>query len=663
MDAPINPNKVLSTQDFQEAVETSFGRNFNPDSAYNRQRMSQVAQKAFEVLKECKDNTQASPLEKIDVLENLEEGLTTVITKVANAKGWAGIIQSKSPEELEAINCRNEIHGKLEMERKKEFHLWNGDGILRTILGTLVPNYMEKFIVEFTSMVLQSKEIQLRLAAARLMGHEEFKGKQLAGMPPICALFAIVEDLNELKKKFGYLLASSGDKLNDLLSNLESSKELVTRFEFIRKLKKGLATLSFDAPEHTELHNEERMQDVIYTFRRNAKKLKPGQEILIPGGAHSSLMGGHALQFAIGKDEKGTFHFRIIDTGATHINQEELGLKDIFNIGRILLTGKMNDLGFKDLTIEQATDPAIWKILMKYYLGEFKTSDLKEIYNPICHHFVNACHSQPTAMRRHEIQHNATSSESSVMAWIETSADPILFQLVDLHRILSGFQKLEALENSGWNELEIVHNGMTLFGKEAFKALKEAGKKQFEEKYSRLKKVLGKPFNEKDNNDEMHKLADANEKIVRELNTCGTLIDPVYQAKLLEECEEARVAYCVETKQNSKKEVKSPSTSMIPDILRTEVQLWKAYQKKKADYEIASSVQYKKETRARIAALKEDIVANAQKQKDLTKGKYYHVEYGSLLEHLYNNFPFRDLSKIKVEFEDFIPLEDSQKKS
>lgn len=653
------PPSSINPDNFKTKVNQYFGQSFNGTRVRdNLTHLSEVARDSFILLAECA-KVNKSTLEKIDILETAEEGLQIALNKIKETRGW---LESKSAEETKATKDLVEVRNELAVQRKKESQLWNGEGIIRGAVAKFVPNYLEKAAASESNAWLEDSRILFRIGAFRLMGKHQVMGKDIDNMAGGIGLVSIVEDLHHLKKTWGHLLEAAGEKLDDLIGSLEAAKELVHRYDAVKKINNlNQVIISFDSPENAASNYRLRLLDITYGLRKRAKQLKPGQEILIPCSAKSSA-GSHTFQIAIGKDAGGSYHFRFIDTDGNHIKTEDLGLRDYWNIAKILVTSKMDDLGFKNLTLEQATDPHIWEILISHNLGNARTNELKELFQTVVKYFIENLKCEPATIRKHQIQHAATCEDTSVMAWIETVVSPVLYQMIELHRIIVGFKKLEEYQAKyGVQQLTVTYGEKQYVGQEVIDLLKGFGKRRFEEIYAKLEGILNNQFDSGAANRDMKRLGDETKRLNEEFKFWSAINDPGTEAKLRQDAAEVRLEFCVESKQSSKKpdaELIIPKRwPLLPNSAQPEdVVLWEIYQKKLRD--LNNLLESKKQAPAKIAAIEEDIESVANKTRDLSKAPTRHKEYQALLEHFYNNFPYRDEKKVKVEFEDFTNFED-----
>lgn len=419
----------------------------------------------------------------------------------------------------------------------------------------------------------------------------------------------------------------------------------------------GLEGTPFENPKDLEKNKELRILDIIYTLRSMVEKMRPGQEIIIPLSGNTSH-GRVTVQIAIGKDTSTNFHFRIIDTHGALLAKENYGLIDLLQIGTMLAVNKINDLTFKDLTLDQVTDNGVWKAIIDFNIGYRKAQQIQDLFQPIFNRYRDVLKKSPKTTHQHQKPANNTGEDSTVMAWIESKASPVLYNLIVLNRINVGFEILAKLNPETFQKRVQEHRSSgKRKAKDDVEQLIDAGIIQFEKIYSELNAVLAKDYNPANTQSEIKRLQEANAKLARDLFQLADFESAITDAKRKEEMDTARLMFCVESKQSSKKvdsELKIPEKSTL--FKSDAEKKYEKWQQKKAEY--SDYLKKKADVPKQREVIQEQISLNSNQIADWEKAGSRHANYRKVLEYLYNNYPVHDKAAVKVTVADIDKAED-----
>ncbi len=662
--AAFRPSTDINAKIFNDKVQRTFGQDFDNQSPNERLlAIGTLAQDAMRLLEDCQkgEKSRASLQERIEILETVDGGLSLALYRISSTKNLFEKL-FKSDEEKKAADALETVQKLVKEYKKSESELWNGQGLVNNLLNVLAPGLMDKVASQAIDRLLKDEDVLYKLAAYRLMGDKEFSGSILQkGLPSPLGLLAIVDDIHNLKKKFGHLFEREGsqEKLDDLVDSLQATKDIILHLMTIKLIAEncidpgkalGLEGTPFENPNDLVKNKELRILDIIYSLRSLVEKMRPGQEIIIPLSGITSH-GRVTVQIAIGKDTFTNYHFRIIDTNGALLAKENYGLIDLLQIGTMLAVNKINDLTFKDLTLDQVTDNGVWKAIIDFNIGYRKAQQIQDLFQPIFNRYRDVLKKSPQTTHQHQKPANNTGEDSTVMAWIESKTSPVLYKLIVLNRINVGFEILAKLNPETFQKRVQEHRSPDKKkAKDGVEQLIDAGITQFEKIYSELKAVLVKDYNPANAQSEIRRLQETNGKLAKDLFQLADFASAKTDAERKEEVDTARLKFCVESKQSSKKadsELKIPEKSTL--FKSDAEKKYEKWQQKKTEY--SDYLKKKADVPTQIACIQEKIDLNNTQIADWEKAGLRHADYQKVLEHLYNNYPFHDKAAVKVTVE------------
>jgi hypothetical protein len=662
--AAFRPSTDINAKIFNDKVQRTFGQDFDNQSPNERLlAIGTLAQDAMRLLEDCQkgEKSRASLQERIEILETVDGGLSLALFRISNTKNVFEKIFNKSDEEKAAAKVLESVQNEVKAYKKLESELWNGQGLVNNLISVLVPGFMHQVASQAIDRKLKEEDVLLNLAACRLQGDTQFYG--LKGVTPPLGFLSIVDDLQNLKIKFGHLFCVEGsqEKLNDLVDSLQTTKDIILRLMAIKLISEkvvdpanalGLEGTPFEAIGNREKNKELRILDIIYSIKSHVEKMRPGQEIILPLSGNTPK-GSVTVQIAIGKNTSTNYYLRIIDTQGALLEKDSLGFKDLLQMATILAVNKANDLTFRDLSLDQVADYKMWKAIIEYNIRDRKAQQIAELFQPILNHYVGVLKKTAHTTHQHQITMNNNGEDSSVMAWIESKASPVLYDLIVLNRINVGLDIMQKLyPGSVYKILDKDHPDFNRQrdASQGIYQLLVAGKKQFDERYAKLKEILGKDYNPSNAQSEITRLNHANQKLAKDHSQLAAFASPQTDKERVQEVIDARLKFCVASDQSSKKPDDQLVIPAKSTLFKSEAEKkYEKWQKKQTEYK--DYLQRKADIPKQCAAIQERIDLNNAQIKDLEKAGLRHADYQKVLEHLYNNYPFHDKAAVKVTVE------------
>lgn len=447
------------------------------------------------------DQIATSPQAKLDLFHRVHQKLLNIKTEIRAAKTYyqkfISLFTYLSNEERRFHQFLNRVAASEKEARFDEQKLWIPEELSRlahypillnvlhwlvkTISGIPLPISRSKwnaFIQNREQSNLSKPEGQVREAYFRI-SDEETLSSSLEGSSRSQSVSSVRDEV----KSFA--------KFMDVLLSPEDRRELAkvgNQLDSIEKISHGFSSLASQEAVLSKATEKMRVADLAYEVQQQIYGLKPGEELILPGGYNSSS-GGHALLYIIKRQEDGRFTFTIVNTG------EGVGTySGTFSFLKSLLwDGKYSDYVIENVD-PSCLEPSFLIPLISLQIPK-QNHSMEKVFDTIITGLLDGDASQIKEGKRHTVQKNGTCTHSCICCWLESSLNPELFHLLDLYMNASGIGQLLTIQNQQPTSHEVSHVqgviGMrTLSGSQYISELEKIGRERFHRKSEQLESII-----------------------------------------------------------------------------------------------------------------------------------------------------------------------------
>lgn len=603
----------------------SLGVNSNDAYSYD-QPIQEIVQRSIGMINQYHAEEEKSLKAKIEVYQPLLKNLRGLGDQINDSKTvWQRFLSlfiylSKGEADLHSlIHQLEEIAQQTEIAEKK---LWKGE---KTILfnrqkimeGQLsvisVPEELEFFFkwmewltpddfnqqyCDILTALKMTDKNALKLGSGilkesyfRVIGQHKMSSKILEGSINSRSMKSIRDDIKKFKIRFkNQLTTAQLAQLDDIYQNLKDAQKLALEISFDQIRNQWSKEISvFESAAHENNNHELRLADVAYSMQKKMPLLEKNERMIIPGGCHYGDS-GHAIIFEVKRENNGTYTFTIVNTG------DGVGEFDglLYNLWHGFITRKFCDYTVKNLSLNQISDLDFLTDLIKPLSSLEQGESIKDSFQPIIDHLLEGHTDRFEHGRQHSIQTNGTCTHDSVMSWIESCTDPLLFESLRLFMTAEGLENIKhARIEKDKNHLEAKLPGMPpLKGEEIVKKVSELGQQVFNDRKDQLTKNLEQ--SQKNLNKSIQDLKDKRQLALKKVTNLQKKRNPehftAYHKVLLLKVEKCKEIYCKISNQMGEAKPKSPGFFDSSQKKNA----WAAYEKKLAKLNLLATPNYDK---------------------------------------------------------------------
>lgn len=505
-----------------------------------------------------------------------------------------------SPEEERLYQLLKQTDALFKHYQDQIFKLYNGSHLILRGFG-LLGLTIQRLTKGFLTLGMSPAE-KLNQVAFRILANNKLNCPQLNGATFYNSLQTVLKNLTQFRQTICQKEDAENRFFNGIdLALIKTENALkqsvdwslqISHLRAIEKIKNHfLPAFWFEADPQQSANMEARLADIAYSIQTAILNLKPGDQLIIPGG-YFTEDGGHALLFEVScqsLDQMGSYTLKIINTGN--------GTGEFDNIfsffWNFCVTGQFCDYQLSDLNLDaiQSQDFLI-DLIRPAVIPQPKEQAVQNLFTPIFTHLQKTKDDLEKGPPHH-IQTNGTCAYECTMVWLESILPPTVFQSFEIFATHHALIKAERYPQKFANNIRLLQgqlNQSPLLAGEAFwDKIKEVGTLTLESRKQVLQSTFEK-IHERLNQEIINheKQQDELAQTLSDL-TAQKQIE-TYKSILNQDMINARDAYCQATQQQSKDDPQPPNKlnrvwAWISSQAKSESELWNSFQGAQTRYQ------------------------------------------------------------------------------